>query len=89
MREQKSPPKLPRALDHKVTSFYQFIIHLRKGHQFLLSHIVNLDETPLNFDMLGKKMVDLKGAKSVYVKSAVYEKTKYLMFYALIATTVK
>ena len=36
-----------------------------------------MDETPLNFDELGEKNVDVKEVKTVLVKGADHEKTRF------------
>lgn len=52
---------------HKNIGFHVLINRMRQHYQFPLWCIGNLDETPLNFDMLANKMV--KGVKMVLVKT--------------------
>ena len=85
----KIAQKLPKDLDHKVSSFHKFIINQRKKHQYPLSHIGNMDETPLNFDMLGNKTVDVKGVKTVHIKSTGHEKTRFAVALACMADGTK
>ncbi len=43
--------------------FFTFIFDIRKKKKYLLSHIENMDETPVMFDMVGNKTIDVKGKK--------------------------
>ena len=81
----KIAQKLPKDLEYKITNFHHFIIQLRKKYKFPLSHIGNMDETPMNFDKLGNKTVDLKGVRTVNVKSAEHEKTRFAVVLACVA----
>lgn len=60
---------------HKNIGFHVLINRTRQHYQFPLWCIGNLDETPLNFDMLANKMVNVKRLKMVLVKHTVHEKT--------------
>ena len=44
-----------------------------------------MDETPINFDMLGNKTVDFKGVRTVNVKSTGHEKTRFTVVLACMA----
>ena len=59
----KIAQKLPMQLEEKVKSFHKFIIGLRKLHEYELSQICNMDETPKCFDMPGNQTVYPVGEK--------------------------
>lgn len=65
----KIAQKLPKVLDHKASNFQQYIIYLRHKHQFPLSNIGYMDETPMNYAMIANKMVETISAKTVEIRS--------------------
>jgi len=48
-----------------------------------------MDETPLNFNMLGNRTVDYKGLKTILVKSTGHEKTKFTVMLSCMADGTK
>lgn len=73
----KLAQKLPKELETKVESFQRFVIQLRKRHDFELSQIGNMDETPVFFDMPSNRTIDVKGSKTVFVKTTGQEKNRF------------
>ena len=59
----KISQKLPDDLKEQILSFHRFVIQQRKAHQFELSQIGNMDETPMCFDMPSNRTIDQKGMK--------------------------
>ncbi|KAL7988948.1 hypothetical protein Chor_007867 [Crotalus horridus] len=59
-QKTKIAQKLPADLDSKVNSFHRCVIQQRTKHGYALSSIGNMDETPMNFDMVGNKTVHQK-----------------------------
>ena len=59
----KISQKLPDDLEEQILSFHRFVIQQRKAHQFKLSQIRNMDETPMCFDMPSNRTIDQKGMK--------------------------
>ena len=88
-QKTKIAQKLPRDLDHKVTNFHRFVIGMRQKHQFSLSCIGNMDETPLNFDMMGNRTVDVKGTKTVHVRNTGHVKTRFTVALSCMADGTK
>ncbi|GFW84011.1 pogo transposable element with KRAB domain [Trichonephila clavipes] len=68
---------LPKDVDNKLLSFQKYVIGLRKQKKYLLSHIGNIDETPVTFDMIGNKTIDMKGTKSIHIKTTEHEKSYF------------
>lgn len=70
--------KLPAALEEKMATFLQSIHGVRKESKYPDNMIVNMDETPLYFDMTTNKTctVNQKGAKTVSVRSSGAEKQR-------------
>lgn len=85
----KLAQKLPADLDDKVTSFHKFILKLRYQYAFELSQIGNMDETPMWFDLPGNHTIDMKGNKTVLVKTTGHEKTHFTVVLGCMADGTK
>lgn len=88
-QKTKIAQKLPQDLDHKVTNFHKFVIRMRQKYNFPLSNIGNMDETPMNFDMINNKTVETKGVKTVQVRSTGHEKTRFTVVLTCMADGTK
>lgn len=66
--------KLQAQLEAKLEKFIDNIRVLREAHQFPGTHIINMDETPIYFDMPGNTTVNKKGCREVWIKSTGAEK---------------
>ena len=76
----KLAPKLPAAYDNQVLECHSYVIDLRKTYNLDLSHIASMDEVPLTFDVPPNRTVDVKGAKTVAVKTSGMKKHISLLF---------
>ena len=65
--------KQPRDLDHKVAHFNRFIIGMRKRNEYTLHCIRNMDEIPINFNIMADRTADIKGAKTVQFRGTDHE----------------
>uniref|UniRef100_H3A0T2 HTH CENPB-type domain-containing protein n=1 Tax=Latimeria chalumnae TaxID=7897 RepID=H3A0T2_LATCH len=88
-QKTKITQKLLKDLDDKITSFQRFTIRQQQKHEYLLCHIGNMDETPMNFDMPSNRTVDSKGSKTVLVKTTGHEKTRFMVVLACMANGTK
>ena len=62
--------KLPRKYERKIIEFHTYVINIRKMLCFEIGNLGNLDEVPLTFDVPSNKTVDVKGAKTIMVKTS-------------------
>lgn len=46
-----------------------------------MSIIGNMDDIPLNFDMMGNRRVDMNSAKAVHGRGTAHEKTRFTSYY--------
>ena len=74
--------KLPKDIDEKVHNFFAFVIKERKRLDFALKNIINMDETPMYFDMPGNTTVNKVGSKTVSVKTTGYERQYFTVVLA-------
>lgn len=71
---------LPEDANTKTILFLKEVIKMRKIHDFDLSCIINLDETPVYLDNPNNYCLAKKGNKIVTIKSLGKEKKKNYMF---------
>jgi len=72
-------------LEEKMSSIHNSVREVRKEHDYPLDMIVNIDETPMWFDMTTGKIVHSKGAKTVSVRSIGAEKRRLTVVLAATA----
>lgn len=68
--------KLPIALEEKMANFFQSVQSARKQTKYPDSLIVNMDETPMYFDMASPKTVSQRGTKTISIRSTGAEKRR-------------
>ncbi|KAH1187031.1 hypothetical protein KIL84_019780 [Mauremys mutica] len=73
----KLAQKMPPVYEDKIQQFHSYVIQLQKKYDFEPSQIANMDEVPLNFDVPSNRTVDVKGIKTVAIKTSGHEKTHY------------
>ena len=69
--------KLPHEYKRKIIEFHKYVINMRKKLCFEIGQLGNMDEVPLTFDVPLNKTVDVKGAKTIMIKTSGNEKTHY------------
>lgn len=90
LREKtKVSQMLPKDLESKLISFQKYVINLRRQKEYLLSQIGNMDETPVMFDMTGNKTIDVKGTKTVHIKTTGHEKSRFTVVLSCLADGTK
>ena len=67
--------KLPREYERKIIEFHKYVINMRKKLFFERGQLGNMGEVPLTFDVPSNKTVDVKGAKTIMIKTSGNEKT--------------
>ena len=81
--------KLPHEYERKVTESHKRVINMRKMLCFEIGQLVKMDEVPLTFDVTANKTVDIKGAKTIMIKTSGNEKTLYTVVLACCADGTK
>ena len=72
--QTKVSQKLPSQTAELLENFCQFIINLRTKKSFELSNILNMNETPVWFDMAGNFTIDIIGKKTIHIHGTGNEK---------------
>ncbi|CAI7879845.1 unnamed protein product [Closterium sp. NIES-53] len=78
-----------RGLAAKVESFWEFVCQMRSLHDYPLDLILNEDQTPLFLEMPAERTLEMKGARTVHVRSAGYEKERVTVMLAVTASRLK
>ncbi len=81
--------RLPQDLVPKVTEFIMYTRKLRHHKGYLLSHIGNMDETPLCFDMPGETTITRTGERSVPICTTGHDKGRLTVFLSAMADGTK
>lgn len=78
--------KLPADLETKIQSFTQYVRKLREDDEYEDDFIINMDETPVFFDLVPNKTVEKKGSKSVIVRTSNSDKRHVTIVLAVTAS---
>jgi hypothetical protein len=69
--------KLPDKTQEQLEKFHQFVKDLRIEKLFELRNILNMDKTPVWFDMAGVYTINPKGEKTVHIRATGNEKNRF------------
>jgi len=81
--------KLPCEYKRKIIESHKYVINMRKKLCFEIEQLGNMDEVPLTFDVPSNKSLDVKGAKTIMIKTSGYEKRPYTVVLACCAGGTK
>ena len=81
--------KLPHEYERKIIEFHKYAINMRKKLCFEIGQLGNMNEVPLTFDVPLNKTVDVKGAKTIMIKTSGNEKTHYTVVLVCSADVTK
>ena len=66
--------RLPADLEVKVSSFREFVLKSRADDEYDFRDMINMDETPMYFDLISKRTTDKVGSRSDVILSTGSEK---------------
>lgn len=75
--------------DDRVDRFLRFVLRMRRMREYSDAEILNMDETPVWFEMPGKSTLTKKGVSEVSVTSTGHEKEKLTVTLAAYADGTK
>lgn len=67
---------LPKDLEDKISNFHKEVKEIMTNSDYPLDYICNMDETPVFLDLLPSKVVDVKGKKTIRVRTTASEKNR-------------
>ena len=76
--------RLPADMEDKVVEFHRFILRSRQRWGYDLSRILNMDETPMRFELPATRTLEFTGSRTVPVLSCGADKQSFT-----VAVTVK
>ena len=76
--------RLPADMEDKVVEFHRFVLRSRQPWGYDLSRILNMDETPMRFEVPATRTLEFTGSRTVPVLSCGADKQSFT-----VALTVK
>ena len=76
--------RLPADMEDKVIEFHRFVLRSRQRWGYDLSRILNMDETPIRFELPATRTLEFTGSRTVPVLSCGADKQSFT-----VALTVK
>ncbi|CAG8492616.1 3343_t:CDS:2, partial [Scutellospora calospora] len=73
----------------KQNSFLSYMLYRRIQHDYPLKYICNMDETLLWFDLLNNNTIDIKGKKSISIRTTGYKRSSFTVILTYIADGTK
>ena len=81
--------RLPADLEENIVRFHRFVNAARRRADYPLSHIYNMDETPMRFELPSNRTLEFSGSRTVSVKSCGAEKRSFTVALAVAAEGTK
>ncbi|EXX75300.1 hypothetical protein RirG_042970 [Rhizophagus irregularis DAOM 197198w] len=88
-RRTKVSQKLPSQTNELLKNFQEFVTRLRTEKLFEMSNILNMDETPVWFDMTGNFTIDNRGEKTIHIRGTGNEKNRFTVVLTVSADGTK
>ena len=85
-RQTSVQQKLPAQLETKLSRFLEDLKAIRLQHKFDKSLIINMDETPMCFDMPSNTTIDVCGKKEILVRGTGAHKRRFTVTLACTAS---
>ena len=73
---------LPADMENKVVKFHRFVLRARRRHNYELSHILNMDETPMQFELPATRTLEFTGNRTVPILSCGGDKQNFAVIAA-------
>src|SRR4051794_18666919 len=81
--------RLPENYVEQQSDFLSYVLFRRKEHEYPLSLIGNMDETPLSFNLPNNTTVEHRGTKTVSILSTGHEHANFTVVLACMADGTK
>lgn len=80
---------LPADMEDKVVTFHQFMVRAQRRCEYPLSHIINMDETPMGFELPATWTLEFTGSRTVPITTCSAEKRSFTVALAVKANGEK
>ena len=81
--------RLPANMEDKIVTFHQFVVRARRRCEYPLSHIINMDETPMRFELPAIRMLEFTGNRTVPITTYGADKQNFTVSLAVKANGEK
>ena len=81
--------RLPADVEEKIVEFHRFVLRAQRRHDYQLSHNLNMDETPMRFELPATRTLEFTGNGTVPVLSCGGDKQSFTVVLAVKANTEK
>ena len=81
--------RLPADMEDKVVEFHRFVLRARKRCGYKSSHILNMDETPMRFELPATRTLEFSGNRTVPILSCGGDKQSFTVVLAVKANGEK
>ena len=81
--------RLPADMEDKVVEFHRFVLRSRQRWGYDLSRILNMDETPMRFELPATRTLEFTGSRTVPVLSCGADKQSFTVALAMKANGEK
>ena len=81
--------RLPADMEDKIVTFHQFVVTARRRCEYPLSHIINMDETPMRFELPATRTLEFTGNRMVPIMSCGADKQSFTVALAVKANGEK
>lgn len=81
--------RLPANMEDKIVTFHQFVVRARRRCEYPLSHIINMDETPMRFELPATRTLEFTGNRTVPITTSGADKQSFTVALAVKANGEK
>ena len=81
--------RLPADMEEKVIEFHRFVLRSRQRCSYDPSHILNMDETPMRFELPATRTLEFTGNRTVPILSCGGDKQSFTVVLAVKASGEK
>ena len=74
--------RLPADMEEKVIEFHRFVLRSRQRCSYNPSHILNMDETPMRFELPAMRTLEFTGNRTVLILSCGGDKQSFTVVLA-------
>ena len=80
---------LPADMEEKIVEFHRFVFRAQRRHDYQLSHILDMDETPTRFELPAIRTLEFTGNRTVPILSCGGDKQSFRVVLAVKANGEK
>ena len=81
--------RLPADMKDKIMTFHRFVVRARRRCEYPLSHVINVDETPMQFELPATRMLEFTENRTVLITTCGADKQSFTVALAVKANGEK